>query len=839
LSSRAPLSSRASLSSRALLSSRAKRGIAVVPKEGDGTRRRGPGANPFATFSRPSMTGLRSDLRYALRSLSRSWRLALGVLLTLGLGIGLGAPVLSLADHYFLRPPPGVSDPDRVLRLVLRGAGPNGPYLAEGLTGLDYTVMRSRARTLATVAGWINLERSLGRGANARSIPITAASASFFAALGVAPLMGRFYHDSEDVEGVAEAPCVVSYRFWQTSLDGAKDVIGRTLLIGEIRYTIVGVAPEHFSGLGFRAVDAWLPLRVSMPEFQGRDPQLWTTDRSAWIRIVARLKPGVSVAQATTEADLLYRTSGPRTRDKNLEGTFLWDPLQPGRSSMGSTSARISLWLGAGGALLLLLIAANLVNLFVARSAAHARQTAVRLAIGGGWRHLLRLQLVEALLLGIAAATLGSLLAVPATGVARSLLLPGTTWDRPVFDARVAALAFGIAFGVGAVVALWSTTQAMRANPVDLLRGAGSPHASGDRRTGMVRRTLLVVQAAVFAMLLTGASAFVLSLQRASDVDFGFDVGDLYAARLSLPADAPPERARELPISVPGSTIKPPWTLFDMATPDYPRTFGVQMRRGRWIELGDGPNAPPVMVINEALEKVFWPAGSAVGQCIRVGADSMPCRTIVGVVRNFNVTGTADDPARPAYMLPFAQTQGFRQRPALFFRPRADPNVVARSVRETLQTLEANLPAASVHPVRENIEWMVSPLRLGAAAFTTFGGVAAIVGAVGLYSVLAFLIIEQRRAYAIRLAIGAAPTRLARSIIRFSVVTVVVGMMAGYAAFIPLANVLESLLFHTRALEPVAVAGVVMLGVLIAVAAAIIPVRTVIRTDVMAVLREQ
>jgi putative ABC transport system permease protein len=295
----------------------------------------------------------------------------------------------------------------------------------------------------------------------------------------------------------------------------------------------------------------------------------------------------------------------------------------------------------------------------------------------------------------------------------------------------------------------------------------------------------------------------------------------------------------EVPIGVPGSSVKPPWTLLDMATTEYLRTFGVQMRRGRWIEAGDGPNAPPVVVINETLEKVFWPSGNAVGQCLRVGADGMPCRTIIGVVRDFNVTGLADDPARPVYWVPLDQAAGFAQRPALFFRTSGDPAAATRSVRETLQTLEPNLPAASVRPVSENISWFVAPLRLGAAAFTTFGVVAAIVGAVGLYSVLAFLIVEQRRAYAIRLAIGAAPARLARSVFRFAVVTVTAGMAAGYVAFIPLSRVLEPLLFRTNALEPTAVAGVALLGLLTALVAAVVPVKAVLRTDVMAVLREQ
>ena len=827
-----------------------------VPHIRASARRRRVRAGGF--LARLPMTGFGSDVRYAIRSLSRGWRFALGVVLTLGLGIGLGAPVLSLADHFFLRPPPGVSDPDRVMRLVMRGHGSNGQYFTDGLTGLDYVTMTSRARMLSGVAGWMNVQRSLGRGTEARPIIVTLASASFFSVLGVRPFMGRFYLESEDVEGVSEAPCVVSYRFWRTTLDGASDVIGRTVLIGSVRYTIVGVAPDGFSGLVFGSVDAWLPLKVGTPEFQGRDPQLWTTDRSAWLRIVARLAPGASLAQATAEAEVLYRTAGSRTRDRELKGTFLWDPLQPGRSSLGNKYATISLWLSAGGALLLLLVAANLINLFLARSAGHARQTAVRLAIGGNWRHLLRLQLTEAVVLGIGAAVVGMMIAVPTVRVSRALLFPGTVWARPVFDVRIALLALGIAFGIGAIIALWSTVHATRTDPIDLLRGAGTTQMSGTRRAGALRRTLLVVQAAVFVVLLTGASAFVLSLRRASRVDFGFDVHSVLAARISMPAETPRPVARELMqrahervaalpgvqsaslgymepwannteqrITVPGSAVKPPWTLFDLATPEYLRTFGVQMRQGRWIDAADGPNAPPVIVINETLEKVFWTVGGAIGQCIRVGADSMPCRAIVGVVRDFSVTGGADDARRPVYYLPVAQSAMFSQRPVLFVRVQGDSRPVVRSVRETLQSLQPNLPAADVHPVSDNIAWFVSPLRLGAAAFTAFGIVAALVGAVGLYSVLAFLILEQRRAHAIRLAIGAAPAGLARSVVRFAVMTVLVGMVAGYAVLVPLAKVLEPMLYHTRALEPVAVVAVALLGVLTALGAAIFPVRSV------------
>jgi hypothetical protein len=245
------------------------------------------------------------------------------------------------------------------------------------------------------------------------------------------------------------------------------------------------------------------------------------------------------------------------------------------------------------------------------------------------------------------------------------------------------------------------------------------------------------------------------------------------------------------------------------------------------------------MVVNEAFERTFWQPGGAIGQCVRLGADNMPCRVIVGVVRDFIVTGRIDDPARPVYYVPISQAAMFPQRPRLFFRPRGDATVAAREVRLALQGLELGLPAVNVHAVSKNIEWLTSSLKLGASAFTAFGILAAIVGAVGLYSVLSFLIIEQRRMHAIKLAIGATPSRVARSVVSFAVVTAAVGMALGYVLLIPIAKVLDPLLFHTKILEPVTVAGVVLFGAIIVLAASYFPTKTVLRTDVMAVLREQ
>ena len=217
----------------------------------------------------------------------------------------------------------------------------------------------------------------------------------------------------------------------------------------------------------------------------------------------------------------------------------------------------------------------------------------------------------------------------------------------------------------------------------------------------------------------------------------------------------------------------------------------------------------------------------------------MPCRAIVGIVQNFRVTGALDDKPSPVYYLPYAQTGAFRQTPRLFIRPRGEPTAAIAAVRKTLQSLDPRLPAIPVHLLTDNTTLFVATLRLGAAAFMTFGIVAAIVAAIGLYSVLSFLIVEQRRANAIRLAIGATPNVVARSVVRYGVMTALVGMAMGLLLLVPLRRLIEPLLFHTSLFDATTVIGVALFGAAMALVASVTPARAVARTDIITVLREQ
>ena len=817
------------------------------------------------------MTGFMNDVRCAARSLRRQWRFSLGVVLSLGVGLGFGLPVFGLADHLFLRPPPGVRDAGRVHRLVQRAPDERGGfYFNNGLTGLDFTEITRRSTTFDGVAGWINLTMSAGRGQEATRLSTLAASASYFPVLGLAPFLGRFFAPDEDVQGIKSAPAVVTHRYWKVALGGDSAALGRRLDIGTVSYTIVGVTPPGFEGLDFNQIDVIVPLRVLTPDFQGNDPKIWTTDQSSWLRMTARLKDGISLVAATDEANRIYTTSGPRIRDRELKGGLVWDPLQPGKSSLPSVRTRIAVWSAAGAAMLLVLVLANLLNLFLARTASTRRQVALRLAIGGGRRHLLRLHLLEATILGALATSLAIAIAAPATAVIRSQLFSGVTWARSAIDLRLTLFAFALTVVIGGLVALASANAASRVDPATLLRATGSDRASAGRAGTLIRQGLVVVQAAIFVVIVTGAVAFTTSVNRIMAIDLGLRFEQVVVATVPLrsvgysQADAlrfyteAHRRLSSLPglesvslgyteawqnnrtedLRIPGFEGKPPFVIFDAVTHEYARTMGLRMKQGRWLEESDGASAPAVVVVSDAFAKVFFPAGKAIGTCIGIGDESNPCRTIVGIVADPRVTGSLDGPAVPAYYLPLAQASSYSFTPRLFIKANGRMENAMALVRRELQGSAANLPAVSVRRLSDGFAPYVSTFRIGRLIFGLFGVLAGFIAAVGLYSVLSYVATERRREYAIRIALGAGAPRVAQPILRHSLGSALAGLALGLTMVLVSADSVQPLLFRTSVDEPVVLAMVSALGLVIGLVAAVGPMIAVLRSDAMAVLRE-
>jgi len=815
------------------------------------------------------LSGVLHQMQQTIRSLRRDWQFSLNIILSLGLGLGVGLPAISLADHVFLRPPPVVQEPERVVRLVKR-MWPNAELYGTSMTGLDLNTARE-LRSLKSVAAVFSWNTNTGSGGDAVPMAVDLVSASYFDVLGVRPQLGRFFAPDEDRDGAGAGPIVVSYNYWQRMLGGGPDALGRSIEVAGMRFTVVGVAPKDFNGIEIGQRDAFLPLYAVGRRVGGSSPTLFTDDGSAWIRIIGRLADGVGAEAVAQEATALYRRPGTYIRDKERLHEMLAESIIPGRSLQAPRYARISLWTSIGAFLLLALIAANLVNLFVARAAAVSRQTAIRLALGARVRQLLRASGMEAITLAIAGSALGLAIAAPLTGVARAVIIPGLEWTRATFDLRLVAIALLLSLGAAAIAALVALGYAARVEPAELMRSSGGARSGSRRGVGMLRATMIVLQATVFGLLLSFSAGFVLSVRQVARWEHGFKPDSLSYIEIPLSEGTPAQRRqtltrvaeslRALPgvqtvsqaytvpwwnnsnfrIVVPGSDDTTRFANFDNATPEHAEAMGFTMLDGRWIGPEDQLGTELVIVVNQTLAEMVWGSERPIGKCLRLDSFNSatgvmpPCRTVVGVVASSRIQGALDRPFEPAGTIPYTQSDAFGRHGAIFVRGTAS----TEALRLAVKAFDPSLPRARVLTMREHMSGMSRNYEIGRSTFTVFGALSAIVALIGLGGVLAYLVAQERSAFALRLALGSPTALLVRPVLLRATSLVGLGLAISVVILALLRERVNGMLFHTNILNPLVLSAVVLAGVGLALVAAWIPLRTVMRLQPMQVLREE
>jgi predicted permease len=819
---------------------------------------------------------LARDARLTLRTLRRDWRFALAFIVPLALGLGAGASFWSMIDHVLFRPPPGVADPDRLLRFAIASEQFPDPFAAGNVavSWPDYDALVRHATTLSGVAAYIIFRPSLGRGANARRVPAMLATASYFPVLGVRPQLGRFYGPDEDRVSSTSVPCVVGDRFWHTELGGTADALGRTLDVGEVRCRVVGVTPPGFNGVGISPNDIWLPLRASGEASHG-DAALWSTDRSSWLRLVGRAQPGVGMAQVNHDITQAYRTFTTRNRDPQMQRTMVTGTAYDAAGGLRSSRVRTALWLAGGATALLLLVTANLVNLLVARTLGRLRETAIRLALGGSRVRLFTHALMECLMLAVLSGA-GALLVVHWVGpLVRAVLYPGTTWADGPLTLRIVAVAIGSSLAVGSAIASITVFQTSRLDPATLL-ATGGGRTTASRASHRVRFALVGVQAALSMALLLASAGFVRSFSQAAGASLGYDIDGLilvdvpnlssvdstvfwrrrfYAElreRLRAVPDvesaamgfnAPWWSNRTVALRIPGRDSLPPAPGFgepvlDAVTPDYRETMRLELRAGRWITDDDIAGAPPVMVVSASMARLYWERErAAIGQCVIVD-QSPACREVVGVVDDIRFSGGLDATLVPSYYLPLAQAEAaYGASLKIFVRARGDADALLPTVRRMVQGAHPELPAVSVVLLRDNLDPYLAAWRLGAMSFTALGALAAVIAMLGLFSVIAYLVTERRKELAIRSALGAQRVQIVAPMLRQSVAVVGVGALAGVFVAWRAAPWLEPQLFEVQLLDPVVVGGVLLGLIAVALVAVAGPARRAATLEPIEALR--
>ncbi len=819
------------------------------------------------------------DVRFAARALTRRPAFSGVAALCLTIGIGANAAMFGVVDALLLRAPAGVRDPGSLAWVRLDIPGMTDKV---GFSYPEYLDLE-RASAALHMAAYAGGGGSFGRGTEARLVTYLVITHEFMPMLGAAPVLGRTFGAADDRPG-APSVVILGYEFWKSEFAGRADIVGRTVRVNTTLYTVIGVAPRGFNGVERTRIDLFTPPTF----FANERPQVspFTHRGFHWASILARLEPGVRREQLAAQLDAIFHNADPADKDRAT-----WTVVVAAPTSVVAMDRRqvqdvkVALWLYGVAAVVLLIACANVAGLLLIRAAGRQREIAVRLALGISRLRLARLLMTESVLLAGVGCIAGLALARVASGIFRATLA-GVDVGRGFVDLRLvsatlAATVFtAISCGFAPVLA---------ATRPDLSLALKSGARDGSHGRGRANSVLLVGQVALTLVLLVGAALFTRSVGNLYSLDLGFDAPHLLRARLraetSVPADAEQfsrealRRVSVLPgaqraalatggpfgayrgysLAIPGlapieNSLAP--NIYGI-TLDYFETLGMHITRGRGFAAADEVDGSPrVAIVNDAMARHYWPSGDAVGKCIQVGGDTMPCRTIVGVVRAAQNGNTPDQPieserAADAYYLPFDRNDPtlFDQRPLaprngpgpqawLYVRSAGGAARLVPAVRRIIGTLSPNTQYPDVDAISARLAEEFRPWRLGATMFGIFGGAAFLLALVGLYGALAFRVSQRRHEIGVRMALGAQHHDVRRLIVGHGLRLAALGVAIGVGASLAYARLLDPLLYKTSARDPVILALTGGGLLVVAVLASFVPAFRATRIDPVNALRE-
>ncbi len=817
------------------------------------------------------MDSLIQDLRYALRQLRRSPGFAAAAILTLALGIGANTAIFGVFDAAILESPP-VVEPERLVA-VYTTCRDGDPRCSSSYP--DYVDYRDRSGTIDDLAAYTWTTASLGSQEDARLALVQPSTGNYFRLLGVRPGLGRLLGPDDDRRGAARRVAVLSHDLWREAFGGDTAAVGRTIRLNSASFEVVGVTPEGFQGLHLDGgPDLWIPLLAGSALGTGffEDDSRFDNRGSRWIaQLVGRLAPDATVERA--RAEMLAISNRLAEEDPAARGprSVTVDAI-PGRILPAGARGDLArfVWILAGVvALILLLACANVANLLLARAAARHQELGIRRAIGAGRGRLIRQLVTEGIVLGSLGGATGLLLSRWLLRALASFELPGGVSVGVVeagFDLRAFAIAAVVSAAAVLLFAVLPALRASRADPSSMLQ-AETRVAGG--RAGGLRQGLVALQTALCLILLVGAGLFVRTLDNALEHDPGFrsegvavasyDAGLLGYTREEQAALA--ERLLERVRAAPGIASASLGSLVPLSrggfsgffvdvegyepapdeemrvdlvfvAPDYFRTLGIPLLRGRAIRENDGPGEP-VAVVNREMAARWWPGREAVGGTVRIGQNAM---RVVGVVDEVNWR-TLQEEETPFLYLPLSLSPA---RPVtLAARHADDASVALPAIRDAFRTLDPAIALRELGTLEERLARVLMPQRMGAVLLLSFALLALALAAVGIYGVVAYTVARESRALGIRIALGARPAHILSSVARRIAPPVLGGLLAGAVGALLLAGTAERFLFGVRAEDPLAVAALAALLASVAAAAALIPARRATRIDPAATLREE
>jgi predicted permease len=818
------------------------------------------------------MGKLLEDLKYAVRLHMKAVGFTCVALCTLSLGIGASTAAFSVLNAILLKPLPYPDLHSIVIpwRLAPKDANLGYNEIPWGTGDFrEFLKMRSFQTVGAFKSGSFNLT---GSGEPAQ-LQVLLVSAGFFPTLGIRPLIGRSFSESED-RPESERQAVLSYALWQDRFHGDQGILGRSIDLNGLPYSVIGVMPARFNfpraeempgSFNFpREVQLWIPAALPMAAQPGAPDDL---------AIIARLRPLISIAQAQAEMDIYKARAEQESPDS--KGWFNSRVTELSEQAVGDTRKPLLLILGAV-CVLLLIACANVANLLLARSLGRRGEFALRVALGAGKARVVRQLLTESTLLSLGAGVAGLLLA----GISLHLLKTFGPSDVPrlrevALDWRVLAFALATSLFCGAVSGLAPTVGSLADDPAKHLRQP-SRGASGNLAGARLRNLFLVIEVALAIVLVVASGLLVRTFFHLLAVDPGFRAEHVLTVELSLPGNKYQDDGqivafyqevlqdlRAIPgvehagivetipmggaadgslIRIPGQPAPPgkePFANYNIASADYFSAVGTTLLRGRSFLDSDTASSAPVAIVNATMAKKFWLGQDPIGKQVGLALPQSPAMSIVGVVADTRHLSLREDTG-PEMYVPFTQ-KPFPSMLVMHAALRAGTKASALtvSVRKAVQQVDPDLPIAKVTTLRTYIDQSLASQRFSVLLLSAFGVLSLVLAAIGLYGVISYLVSQRTREIGIRMALGAQRATIFAMVLGQAARLAGAGILAGLFTALGVARLMSNLLYGVLPADTVTFAAVVPLLTGVALLACYRPVHRATRVDPANALRHE
>jgi predicted permease len=812
------------------------------------------------------------DLRYGIRMLLKSPGTSIVAVLALALGIGANTAIFSGVSAFLFRPLP-VPEPDQLVRQFEitddRGA-------TDDLSYPDFVDYRDQNTVFEGIVAESIIQAAISDQKQNDVIWGQVVSGNYFDVLRVNPVLGRTFAPDEDRSPGAVAVVVISHSLWQRRFASDPNIVSKTVELNGRTYNVIGVAPPSFKGTKFGlSLDFWAPMM--MVEELNRSPKLLSERDSQWMNVFARLKPGVSLPQAAAAMSAIAQRLN-LTYPKERAGTtrVMLKTEQDGRWGdatvvMKSAGAIAMTIVG----LILLIACANVANLLLARAASRRKEIGVRLALGASRTRIIRQLLTEGLLLSVLGGGLGLLLAFWVTALMQGFIpvLPYNLVDNFfAIDARALWFTLLVSLLTGIVFGLAPAWQASKPQIVAVLKGGQDVSEKGKQRRLTLRNSLVVAQVALSLLVLICGGLFIRSFRNAQKTDPGFTTKGILLVSLnpqfvgyddektrtffrqvieratSVPGVSGASAARLIPLGdssnsngpilkegerlAPGSAGRN--IMNNVVCAGYFKTLEVPLLAGRDFEERDRKGAQRVVIINERMAQTLWPGEDAVGKRIFIGAESQDPIEVVGVVGTGKYRSLAEDP-KPYFYFPMTQRAAGGM--TLMIRTTNDPRSLVSSIRAEVKAIDPRLPLSSVKTMTEHMTWALWGPNMAATLALAFGMVALLLSAVGLYSVMAYIVAQRTREVGIRMALGARRVDVLKLITKQGIHLALVGVAIGFVLSVGLARALSSMLIGVSAYDATTFVVVPLLLAAVALIACLVPARRATKVDPLVALR--